>query len=596
MLFEDFAKRLEILESTSSRNEKTEELAKLLNKLDHTEIKPVLYLIDGRISPRYVSLEFNFSSKLLKTSLESIVGRDEIDQIYKKVGDIGELVERIIEDISNTKSSNLNIKEVFDKLVKIAQLGGKGSQEMKMQGFIKLVRSMEPISAKYLSRMIIGKMRLGLNDKSVLDSISWATVGDKSIRDALDRAYGVRSDLGEIARIALDNYKKLDNLVIETGLPVASKLVEREKSVEALFNRFPHGLYVQPKYDGLRAQIHYDKKGLENSVKFENEQKNMYKNDSQKAAVFSRNMNNMTEMFPDVVQNLDDLGVDSLVIDSEAIGYDEVTGKFVSFQNTISRKRKYDVEEAVAKVPVKIMVFDILFLNGEDVSQKNFEERIAMMKRVVPENHNMFVLSETYHVDEEDILNGKFEKYIEEGLEGLIAKGPSTKYDPGTRNYDWIKLKATIKNDFVDNVDCIVMGYYYGEGYRAKFGIGALLVGIYNKKSGNIESIAKIGTGIKDDLWKTIKLRIDDIQSKNKPAGYVVHKDLEPDVWVNPEVVSEIGYDEITKSKVHSASKTLMKDKALSLRFPRLIIFERDKRVEQATSSEELLKMYRLNK
>lgn len=622
MLFKEFSEYLEKIENIASRNEMTEILAEFIGKLDNTEIEHAMYLLIGRLAPRFIPLEFNFSSKLLLKALDglnfSFGNIDEgidVKKLYAELGDVGAVVEKFVID-KKYKAIEHSIVDIFNKLHEIAIIEGTGSQGIKIEKFQNLIKTTSPVESKYLSRMIIGKLRLGLSDKTILDALSWFKTGDKSIRKMLDRAYGVRADIGKVAKIIIENKienldEVLNKLKIEPGTPVASKLVEREKTMEKVWERMGECI-VQPKLDGLRAQIHFGPtsknkssslchsgRDPESELRGEEipdqvrDDKNVY--ESSEVRIFSRNMENMTSMFPDLVKAVENLGVESIVLDSEAIGYDYKNEKYLPFQETIQRKRKHGVDEKAGEVPIKALVFDLLFLNGKDLSREPVERRMQLLEEIVnnqkQNDRNQIELLDTQVMKSADSMEQYFEDRVGEGLEGIIVKKLGTFYDPGTRNYDWIKMKASLKKGMVDTIDGVVLGYYHGKGVRSKNGIGAILIGIFDEKSGEYKSVAKVGTGITDELFVTMKKDLMGITTKLKPGNYDIQSNIEPDVFVVPEIVVEVEADEVTRSKMHTAAKD--KDgRGLSMRFPRLKVWNRqDKDVSQATSVGELEKM-----
>lgn len=595
MLIKEFSEFLEVIGSNKSRNFKVETLCEFLGKTTEVDIAPFMYLIDGRVAPRYSPLEFNMSSNLVLRAIQQLYPNENIEEIYSKAGDVGDVIFNLKDGF--TTPINLSLIEVFDTLKKIAQTTGKGSQDIKQKILCDLFDSTDKSSSKYIARIILGKMRLGLNDKTVLDALSWKIQGDKKLREILDRAYGVRSDLGEISRIVLfESIEKLQTLSIIPGMAVAAKLVEREKDTEKIYHRLQDCI-IQPKFDGLRAQIHFSIKGFqkrESEAQVQNEQISIVSDKKYDVSIFSRNMESMTDMFPDIVQSCGDLGVDSFVIDSEIIGYDENQDNFIPFQETMTRKRKYGVSEKADSVPIRVYAFDLMYINGEDVTQYPLVKRLELLKDLIPKDHSIFKLSESFELKSGDEIEGKFDEYINKGLEGIIAKGKDTIYKPGTRNFDWIKLKATSKAGFVDTIDAVVMGYYLGKGQRTKFGIGAILIGLYDEEQDQYVSLAKVGTGVKDDEWVTYKNKLDQHIIDSKPLNYLVGKELTPDVWVLPMIVSEVEYDQITKSKVHLAGRDDTTGVGYSIRFPRMKIFEREKRGDQSTSIVELKRMFDL--
>lgn len=594
MQFKEFAEFLDKLAQLNGRNEMTVSLAEFLNKVEPEDIAPVMYLMQGRLLPNYIDLEFGVSQKLALRALESIVGEGEsVTKIFSETGDVGLVAEKIRAKIED-KPAKLSVVEVYDQLIQIAKATGKGSQDAKQQGLINLISASDPISARYISRVIIGNLRLGLSDKTVLDALSWAKAGDKSLRKHLDTAYGSRADIGDLAQMVLktdigDLEKKLDNITLEPGTPVASKLVERESSPEAVFERMGRCL-VQPKLDGLRCQIHLLEKPNAAGNKVE---------------IFSRNMESLTAVFPDIVEAVQKLPATSLIIDSEAIGYDLENETYLPFQQTIQRRRKYDIDAAVEAIPIRSMAFDVIYLDGKDISRDSLESRVEKLEQLLKSGKQEVIQQlETKIMETGEELDAYFRGKIGQGLEGVIIKKLGTTYDPGTRNFDWIKLKANTQSELVDTVDCVVLGYFYGRGVRAQFGVGALLLGVYNSDDDKFYSVAKVGTGMTEEQLKTIKQDLTPLEVKDKPDNVVAEKILYPDVWVKPEIVTEIDADEITRSPGHTAGrgikakfeKEIPIEKGLSLRFPRMKVWKRDKLATQSTTVAELIRLFELRK
>lgn len=589
MDFKQFCELLNKLENTSSRNEMMELLAEGLKLIKKEEVSPTMYFLQGRIAPLFSPIEFNLSTKSIIKALEMYAANsiNTVSDLYNELGDIGLVAERLE---NNKKGERLSIREVYDKLHEIADLGGKDSQADKQKKFQELAKKVSGIELKYISKIIIGKLRLGLSDKTFIDTLSWALVGDKSLKKTIEMAYGVNADLGHIAELALfGTVEDLERVELVLGIPIASKLVQREKSVQTLFERLGKCL-IQPKYDGLRLQIHYKKDGFKQKADYADQSSLLERDTSlDKVQFFSRNMENLTSMMPDIARELSKLKVDSLVIDTEAIGYDPETDELLPFQATISRKRKTGIEEAAKEVPLKVFSFDLLYLNGKDLTKEPVQKRLSLLKEVLDEGGSENILmAESPVIDNVDALDAKFKEYTELGLEGLIAKELDTMYKPGTRNYDWIKLKTKSIQELADTVDAVVLGYYYGAGVRAKFGIGALLIGAYDNKEDRYVSLAKLGTGIKDEQWVTIKQHLDRIQINELPKNVEIDKTLVPDVLVIPEVVVVVEADEVTKSQSHGH----VGKGGYSLRFPRLKEFNRkDKNADQITTIEELEQM-----
>jgi DNA ligase-1 len=584
MKFSEFCTYLTKLESISSRNEMVVVVAELYNKLGD-DVAEATYLLQGRVAPLFLPIEFSFSGKSLLKAFAVKFSKTKPAEMYKKLGDFGLLAEQLL---GKSKSAGPSIKQVHASLTEITAVQGKNSQTTKQGLFLELLAKLSAEEAKYVCRIIIGTLRLGLSDKTVLDSFSWMISGDKSLRAEIEYAFGVNADLGAIATVLKQKgIEELKKISAQPGIPIAVKLVEREKTVADVFDRFGKCI-VQAKYDGLRAEVHFSRKGFKSISTTQT----TLDTGSEQVRIFSRRMESLTSMLTDVAAAVSKFKVDSIILDGEAIGYDPKTGANVQFQETMKRKRKFDIEETAKGIPLKVFCFDILLLNGRDLLKTPLQERLAILKKVLAENKSeTFVYSESPVVDKVEVLQQKFDEYVEQGLEGMIVKGLDTIYEPGTRNYDWVKLKAASQSHLADSVDAVVLGYYAGAGQRAKFGIGAILIGYYNDKTGKFYSLAKVGTGIKDEQWKQIRSRLDKIKVSKLPDNVIVDKNLIPDVIVNPEVIVVVESDSISESKIHGGEG----GGGYSLRFPRLKEFDRlDKKATETTTPVELDKLFKL--
>lgn len=580
MKFINFAKSLQELEETNSRLAMTGQLAKLFKQFNHEEIPPAVYMMQGKLVPAYESLEFNLSVKMVLRALArlnsaesssgemGLFGNDAgvtnlrpVQDLYKKLGDLG-LVAEQISDNQSSNSKSKDLLEVFNSLREIAKDAGIGSQERKITELVKLLKQLQPISNKYVVRIIIGKLRLGFSTMTILDALSWSTSSDKSWSKQLEEAYNRRADVGLLAQEYLAN-KKLDlsKIKAQVGVPVVSALCQRLNSEDEIIEKM-HIVIVEPKYDGMRVQVHINKK-------------------AKVIKAFTRNLEEVSSMFPELIKIAEKLDCKSCILDTEAVGIDKKTGKIVTFQETIQRKRKHSVAQKAVELPIKFFVFDILELDGSSLIDEKLQERKELLKKLFKDNE--YINKTPFIVTSDASILRKFhEAQLAKGLEGAVIKQVHSQYSGGRKGWHWVKIKEMQGRNgkLSDTLDLIIMGYYFGRGKRADFGIGAFLVGVLQKKSSEIKTIAKIGTGLSDDTLKQMKKSLEQIKTNIKPKNYQVHKNLIPDVWVEPKLVVEIAADEITKSPVHSAG--------VALRFPRLIRIRDDKSWQDATTLKEL--------
>ncbi len=568
MKFSELAKYLDALEITASRNELVRILSELFQKVSVGEIAPVTYLIQGRLTPFFDPTEIGMGEKLVLTAIANAyqVDKGEGAVKYSHLGDLGLVVEELGQ---KTRDGGLSVTEVAGKLLAIADTSGDGAVEKKLTLLGDLLKELDPASAKHLVRIPVGKMRLGIGDPTVLDALSFAKQGDKSLRPVLEAAYNRTSDLGLIAlTFWKDGVKGVEKLQITVGRPVRPELAERLPNPEAVIKKL--GLVgVQPKYDGFRVQIHKD---------------------GDKVAIYSRNLENMSLMFPELITATKrDIKVATVILDGEAIAYNPDTEEYLPFQETTKRRRKYGIDELAAKLPLRAFIFDILYLGGRDVTPLTYEERLKLVEETI-KGSEILLPAPLIKTDSVEVLTKELLDNISKGLEGVVVKRLEAPYTAGGRNFNWVKLKRHTSGELTDTVDLVLLGYYFGKGKRTAFGAGGLLAGVYDQDKDEFVSITKIGTGLSDEEWREIHRRGDALQSDSKPAR--VNSILAPSVWMKPEIVVEVMADEITRSPVHTAGQ-FDDNPGYALRFPRIVSFRGgDKSPEDATSVKEIMAMY----
>ena len=558
---------LDRLESTSSRNELVKTLAELYAKSSPDEIQPLTYLIQGRLVPFFEPVEIGLGEKLVIAAIAQAFAApaDEVSKLFGQLGDLGLVAAKL--SVHGSRAE-LPVSEVHARLMEIAAAAGTGSVEKKRSLFAALLKQVDPISAKHLVRIALGRLRLGIGDPTVLDGLSFARKGDRSLRPVLEGAYNRASDLGLIAKTFWSGGESAVNaLEVTVGRPIRSQLAERLPNPEAVIKKL--GLVaVQPKYDGIRVQIH--------------------KNGSA-VRVFSRNLEDYTLMFSELTTAAEGLKDDTLILDGEAIAYSKELEEYLPFQLTASRRRQHGIEQAALELPLVAFIFDILYRNGRDLTDLPYEERLALVDEVIA-GSTVLLPAPIIKTDSVEVLTKTLLDSISQGLEGVVVKRPESKYQAGARNFNWVKLKRHTSGELNDTVDLVLLGYYFGKGKRADFGVGALLAGVYDAENDRFATITKLGTGLSDAEWRKIRERADKLQVDQRPAR--VDSILVPDVWLKPEVVVEVMADEITPSPRHTAGKVGDKP-GFALRFPRVVSFRAaDKRPEDATTVKEIAELF----
>jgi len=580
MLFSQLAKYFERIEKNSSRLEITRILAELFKLLDAQEIAKVVYLLQGRVGPAYEGIDFGMAERtIIKSAMSALnIDRSYFEKEFKKSGDLGQTVESFKKLYTSFEEKDMDVLDVFDFFYRLATVSGNGSQDVKISLLSQLIRQLDPLSGRYLVRLPTGIIRLGFSDMTILDAYSWMLKGDKSLRPTIETAYHVRPDLGFIGKTlkekGIEGLKAIEPKVFT---PIIMMKAERMSSAKEIIEQIGKCL-VEPKFDGFRLQVHYigsdPRRGSDPDAKVK---------------LFSRSLEDVTYMYPDIVDGVkNEVKAEELIVEGEAIGYDPKTGEFLPFQETVQRKRKYDIREKAIEVPLKLFAFELLFLNGKNFIKLPFVERRRALEQVTIKNKDInkqiIIVDHQEEVDKEIRLEEIFDKAVAKKLEGVIAKKINGIYQPGARGWNWIKYKRSYSSKINDTIDCLVMGYDFGKGKRTGFGMGAFLVGVFDNQNDKFVTIAKIGTGLTDEEWRFLKIKTQRSKIKDKPTNYYVDKVMSCDAWITPSIVVEIKADEITKSPTHTAG--------MALRFPRLEKFRDDKNPQEITTLIELERMY----
>lgn len=569
MKFRELSLFLDRLEKNSSRIKITEILAELFKKSSSDEIDKVCYLVLGLLKPKYEGVVFNLAEKLVieSVSLAFSLSKEEVIGLFKKIGDLGDVSFSLNK---GQKAKDPSVNEVYDLLLEVALDSGEGSQDRKIENFAKILSSLDPLSSKYVTRIPLGKLRLGFSDKTILDALSWYETGDKSKKPLLEKAYFVLPDVGLLARKvkAYGIEKAVRNISPLVGVPVLPMLAQRLKDPREMVEKMGQ-VAVEPKIDGLRLQIHY-KKGKDGFIK-----------------AYTRNLNEVSWMFPELSKITESTDSSSLILDAEAVGVDEERKRMADFQTTMTRRRKHEIGSYTASVPIQFFVFDAILESDRNLMNRPYLERKAILKEALKEN-SVFKFVDFVLTDSPFVIEEKFREFIALGYEGVMVKKADSGYVSGRTGWRWVKMKEEKRSvgKLADTIDCVIMGYYLGKGKRAKFGIGGLLAGVL--QGDKILTITKIGTGLSDEQFRQMRAILSKVKTNEKPKEYGnVDKTLLPDFWVLPSVVVEVAADEITKSPVHSCG--------FALRFPRLVRLRQDKGAIDATTLSEVKRLYKIS-
>ena len=557
----------------------TDFLASLLKQTPKNLIDKVVYLTQGKLYPDYKGVELGLAEKLTLKSLKISSGRSdkEIEEIYRATGDLGKTAEKIITKKAQLSllKKNLTVEKVYDVFDRIAHSTGEGSIETKVRFLCSLFNDATPQEAKYIIRMVVGRLRLGMADMTILDALAIAYGGGKEAKESLERAYNLSSDLGHVSRIvASEGLKGIKKIRISVGSPIRAMLAERLVDPKEILDKLDGQGSVEYKYDGLRLQAHIDRGGVH---------------------LFSRRLENVTDQFPDVVEGLkESVSAREAVVEGECVAIDPDTAEMLPFQMISQRRgRKHEIQKMVQEIPVVLFLFDILYADGKDFTRIPYLDRRKELKDTITEGDRIRI-SWQKKVKRPKEIEDFVQQAISEGCEGLMIKSISKDsfYRAGARGWTWIKYKRGYKSEIADTVDLVVVGAFHGKGKRVGF-YGAFLLAAYEKESDSFKTVCKCGTGFTEEDLAELKKRLEPYLIGHMHSR--VDSRIDADVWFTPSTVLEIIGDEITLSPVHTACVGVLRpESGLAIRFPRFTgNFRMDKSAEDVITTKELLEVYK---
>jgi len=582
--FKVLADIFEKLEKTTKRTDMIALLVELFRKTPAEVIDKVIYLMQGKLYPDWMELpELGIGEKLIMRAISMATGFpiNVVENEFKKLGDLGRAAEvlkqrkrqaALLAFFGTQQAKMLTVSKVYNTLDKIAKTSGPGSIDLKVKLLGGLLQDATPKEAKYIVRIVEGRLRLGVAEASMMDALAIVYGKTKAARALIERAYNLCSDLGYVAKVLAEKgIEALREMKVTVGRPIRPMLAERLSSPREILMKAGGKVLAEFKYDGERAQIH--KK--ENQI-----------------WIFSRRLENITHQYPDVQEYARKyIKAKEAIVEGEIVCIDPDTGELRPFQELMRRKRKHDIHTAMKDYPVSVFLFDTLYVDGEDLTQKPILERRKKLKEIIEETER-FRLAEAIITDDPDELEKFFLKAIENGCEGIVAKAihQNAIYQAGARGWLWIKYKRDYKSEMIDTVDLVAVGAFYGRGRRAGT-YGALLMAAYDPEADMFRTVCKVGSGFTDeDLAKMADMFKPYIISHKHPR---VDSKMEPDVWFVPQIVAEIIGAEITLSPIHTCCWGKIKPGAgLAIRIPRFIRWRPDKRPEDATTVHEILEMY----
>jgi DNA ligase 1 len=556
MLYKKLAELYEQVSSTTKRLEKTEILAKFLENLSEKD-REAMYLLEGDIYPEYDERRIGISNQLAIKAIAKATGTDpkEVLQQWKKIGDIGKVAEQLTKTKTQVTLAShiLTLKKVIDNLRKLPELEGHGTINKKLGLITELLTSASPLEALYLTRTLIGDLRIGIQESTIRESLAKAYFTKEDapkVQEAIDKS----NDLA----LVFDACKKkklteLEKISLEVGKPIKAMLAQKAETIEAGFKTVGKPCAVEYKYDGFRLIIH--KQG--NEVK-----------------LFTRSLENVTKQFPEVKEFiLKYVKGESFILDSEAVGYDKKTKEYSPFQAISQRiRRKYDIEKIQKELPVEINVFDILYYNGKSQLNETFEKRAKLLRKIVTDKPYKIISSKMIITSDEKKTKEFYNKALKENQEGVMMKNLQAPYKPGRRVGNMLKIKPSEKD-----LDLVITGAEYGTGKRSGW-LSSFILSVKGKKQGEYLEIGKVGTGIREKE-ESGGVTFDKLNELLKP---LIIKEKGKSVSIKPKIIVAVTYQEIQHSPNYNSK--------WALRFPRITALRNDKPLREIADLKEVEK------
>jgi DNA ligase-1 len=514
--FGRFAEVCKALESTTKRTKKVAYLVNFLNSLNREEITPAVSFLVGR--------PFSESDERVLD-----IGGQTLWKIDRGTGQ------------SSLVPKPVTILEVYRTFERIASASGSGSRQRKETFVDSLLSRLPKSDAQYLMRIIFGEMRIGAVEGVVLDAIAKAASIDP---DQVRRANMLMGSLAQVAELALTKGSEaVKNVGVTLFVPVKPMLAEMATDVAEVFNEHGGISAFEFKYDGARIQIHRKDGRLR---------------------IFSRRLTDVTASLPDIVGLASErIRGKEFLVEGEVVAAGQ-NQKPLPFQDLMRRfKRVHDVELMLKEIPLKLFLFDVIYLDGNLLIDIPYERRWETLHEMVDEQLLATRIVTKDSVEVEKLMQAS----IEAGHEGLMAKDLKSRYTPGVRGKKWFKIKPA------ETLDVVIVAADWGSGRRQGW-LSNYHLAVQDEASREFLVVGKTFKGLTDQEFVEITGRLQAL--KTKETDYTVH--------VKPSIVVEVAFNEIQRSPHYKSG--------LALRFARITRFRYDKRVEEADSLQRLSKLY----
>jgi DNA ligase-1 len=548
-----FATLCQKVEETSGSLDKIDLVAAFLGTLDEAELAVCCNYIMGTLFPPGLDLDLGVGPSILYQALARACGcpLSQVTDLLRATGDPGLVAAGMVEKKrpqglsaflgGNESESLLSIIEVQDRFAAMARTSGKRSQDIKIKNLQFLFGHARPLEARYIARLAIEDMRIGVGEGSIRDAVARAFAAAGADSEKVERAYNLTNDMGLVAAAARAG--TLDRLSVMINHPIKMMLATLGESIPAALAEIGTAA-VEWKYDGARVQIHKD---------------------GDRVRVFSRRLENVTASLPEIVEAARQVKARSAILDGEAVAMGG-DGRPRAFQEILKRfRRKYHVAKLAKEIPLRLFLFDLIYLDGESLAHLPLKERRAILEGVAEAD----LLADQMLSNDPAEVEAAYDMALKAGHEGLILKNPSSAYAPGKRGKNWLKIKPVM-----ETLDLVVIGAKWGEGRRASF-LGSYRLACVDQSSGKLLDVGWVATGLTDEALAELTEMFREL--------FILEKGME--VEIKPAVIFEVAYEEIQKSPNYSSG--------YALRFPRMVRVRDDKSLEEADTLERILSLYR---
>ncbi|MCW1301071.1 MAG: ATP-dependent DNA ligase [Candidatus Nanoarchaeia archaeon] len=572
MKFAEVVKVYKQLESTTKRLELTSVVENFLKQVDTKYLPKVLLLLSGEIFPKYTGKEIGVASQLLIRAISISTGfsEEKINELFKKTGDLGMATEEAVKARKQylLLTRELTLDKLFENLEKCAELTGPRTVDRKIGLVAELLSNASAEEAKYVVRLILGELRVGVAEGIIRDAIARAfLVKDPSNREelekaieAVDYAWNVTSDFGEVAKIAKEQgIQGLLKVKPILGKPIQLMLGEKAPNIEEVVREFGK-VAAEWKYDGARAQCH--KKG-------------------DRIWIFTRRLEDVTTQFPEVVEMCRRCLIpNECIVEGEILAIDPRTQSPLPFQVLSQRiHRKYEIDKMVREIPIQVNLFDVVYVDGKVLFNIPFLERRKILEKIVKVEEGKFQLAKQIITDDLKELEEFYQEALNAKQEGIFLKVLNSTYMFGRRVGGWYKIKP-----IMETLDLVIVGASWGTGKRAGW-LGSFVLACRDEVTGKFLECGMLGTGIKEKKEEITDVTFEELTNLLKPH-IVAEKGTE--VRIAPKLVIEVAYQEIQRSP-HYAS-------GFALRFPRLVRIRFDKSPEECDTLERVKALYEMQK